>query len=136
VLIAEDDADDRLMLRRAFQNAGFEGDLEFCGDGDELLARLQQRANRLPSLVLLDLKMPRVGGLEALASLRQHERLRSLPVIAVTTSDMPRDVRTAYELGVNAYLRKPLNVEGLRRMVASLKQFWLDLAVLPDSMLA
>lgn len=136
ILIAEDDPDDQLMLKRAFQHAGFAGDVEFCADGVELLERLERRGARVPSLVLLDLKMPRVGGLEALASMRKKDKLRGLPVVAVTTSDMPRDVRMAYELGVNAYVRKPVDLDGLRRVVSALKHFWLDTAILPDTILA
>jgi CheY-like chemotaxis protein len=132
VLIAEDDADDQLMLRQAFRHVGFTGEMEFCRDGAELVQRLQQVGRRMPSLVLLDLKMPRMGGLEALEILRADPRLKSLPIITFTTSDMPRDVRTAYELGANAYLRKPVGLEALRDIVKSVKNFWLDLATLPD----
>jgi CheY-like chemotaxis protein len=133
VLIAEDDADDQLMLRQAFRHVGYEGEMEFCRDGAELVQRLQLHGRRLPSLVLLDLKMPRMGGLEALQTLRADPRLKGLPVITFTTSDMPRDVRTAYELGANAYLRKPVGLDALREIVAALKTFWLDLATLPDT---
>jgi CheY-like chemotaxis protein len=133
VMIAEDDADDQLMLRQAFRHVGYEGEMEFCRDGAELVQRLQQAGRRLPSLVLLDLKMPRMGGLEALQTIRADPHLKGLPVITFTTSDMPRDVRTAYELGANAYLRKPVGLDALREIVSALKRFWLDLATLPDT---
>lgn len=133
VMIAEDDADDQLMLRQAFRHVGYQGEMEFCRDGAELVQRLQQPGRRLPSLVLLDLKMPRMGGLEALEVLRADPRLKSMPIITFTTSDMPRDVRTAYELGANAYLRKPVGLDALREIVGALKRFWIDLATLPDT---
>jgi CheY-like chemotaxis protein len=131
-MIAEDDADDQLMLRQAFRHVGYEGEMEFCRDGAELVQRLAQNGRRLPSLVLLDLKMPRMGGLEALQILRADPRLKSLPVITFTTSDMPRDVRSAYELGANAYLRKPVGLDALREIIGAVKRFWIDLATLPD----
>jgi CheY-like chemotaxis protein len=96
----------------------------------------KEKIEALLPLVLLDLKMPLVGGLEVLSAMRGDDRLRSLPVIVVTTSNMPRDVREAYARGVNAYLTKPVDLKGLRAMVSALKHFWLDLVILPDTSLA
>lgn len=135
LLIADDDADDRLMLSRSLQDAGFEGDIEFCLNGEQLLHRLRREGAKLPSLVLLDLKMPFVGGLEALEMIRADARLSALPVVAVTTSDMPSDVLQAYRLGVNAYVRKPGSMAQLRSMMEVLKRFWFDVAILPGAVL-
>lgn len=136
LMIAEDDLDDQLILRQVLKEAGYEGDLEFCSDGRQLLTRLRDPARRHPSLVLLDLKMPRMGGLETLVELRNDPRLRGLPVVAFTSSDMPRDVQQAYRHGVNGYVRKPGSLEKLREAISALKHFWLDIATLPDHSLA
>jgi len=136
LMIAEDDLDDQLIMRQILKEAGFEGELEFCCDGRQLLARLRDPACRHPSLVLLDLKMPRMGGLETLVEMRNDARLRALPVVAFTSSDMPRDVQQAYRHGINGYVRKPGSLEKLREAIFALKHFWLDIATLPDHSLA
>ncbi|MCA8915652.1 MAG: response regulator [Planctomycetes bacterium] len=136
LMIAEDDLDDQLILRQALTDSGFRGEMEFCSDGRQLLTRLRDPARRLPGLVLLDLKMPRMGGLEVLVQMRRDSRLSNMPVVAFTSSELPRDVQEAYRHGVNGYVRKPGSLTELREAIRALKHFWLDVATLPNHSVA
>lgn len=129
ILVAEDDADDRMLLAEAFSACAFKGELEFVQDGQELIDRLGGAA--LPDLVLLDLNMPRLSGHEVLQRMRQEGRLRTLPVLVLTTSGASDDVVRAYRSGANTYLQKPRTFKGLVNLTQLLQRYWLDLATLP-----
>jgi CheY-like chemotaxis protein len=132
LMIAEDDEDDQLMLKQALQRAEFEGAMEFCADGVALLERLMDHKRRAPDLLLLDLNMPRKTGQEALQWIRSMPDTRSIPVVILSTSDRPSDVRACYDMGANAYLCKPAGLDPLRDMVASMTRFWFADAKLPS----
>jgi len=135
LLIAEDDADDRLMIREAFDESGATHDLQFVQDGHELIARLRdlvyQPEAKLPSLVVLDLNMPRKDGRDALREIKQHPRLSHVPVVVLTTSKSPEDIRNAYLLGANCYITKPVTFDGLLQMARAFNAFWFGIARLP-----
>ncbi len=138
ILIADDDADDRLLLRDAFQEIGATHRLEFVGDGEELLEHLQRCgrfANRAPSpmpaLVLLDLNMPRVDGREALARIKGDPALVGIPVVIVTTSAAGQDIDNSYALGANAYITKPATYSALVEIVRVLDRYWFETVELP-----
>lgn len=134
ILLAEDGHHDVLLLRRAFRKAELELPLQVVMDGDEAVAYLEGRppyGDRerypLPVLLLLDLKLPRRSGLEVLAWLRAEPGLRRLPVVVLTSSREDADVNRAYDLGVNSYLVKPVDFDGLLRLVRSLGLYWATL---------
>ncbi len=131
ILIVEDDEDDRLVFERSLRKAGFEGRIEFCEDGAQFVNRLRKSGGEVPALVLLDLDMPRMGGLEALSIVRGKEKRRTVPIVVVTSSELPKDVSMAYSLGANSYVRKPSRLADLRNVMSSIKKFWLDTARLP-----
>src|SRR3954469_19027403 len=113
ILLAEDRQDDVLLVRRALSRAGIKNPLVVVGDGEELIEYLSgsgKYANRFeypaPDLLLLDLKMPKLDGFEALAWVRSQPALRVLPIIVLTTSEHIYDVNRAYELGANSFLVK------------------------------
>ncbi|HEX5305040.1 MAG TPA: response regulator [Dyella sp.] len=137
ILVAEDDADDRVLLADAFADSGVVVSLDFVTDGVELMERLARRdadANLgLPDLVLLDLNMPRMDGREALRAIREHERLRHLPVIILTTSNAELDIRVSYQLGANSYVTKPRRFDELTAVLRSLERYWMDIARLPSA---
>lgn len=137
ILVAEDDADDRVLLSDAFGESGVEVAIEFVADGVELMSRLVERdaaANGgLPDLVLLDLNMPRMDGREALRAIRESERLRHLPVIILTTSTAELDIRLSYQLGANSYVTKPRRFDELIMVLRSLERYWMDIVQLPSS---
>jgi CheY-like chemotaxis protein len=136
ILVAEDDADDRVLLADAFAESGVVVALDFVADGVELMQRLALRdadaSQGLPDLVLLDLNMPRMDGREALRAIREHERLRHLPVIILTTSKAELDIRVSYQLGANSYVTKPRRFDELIAVLRSLERYWMDIVQLPS----
>lgn len=137
VLVAEDDLDDRLLLEEAFRDARVSLSLRFADDGEQVLELLQRalrpRAEeRLPALVVLDLNMPRLAGLEVLRAIKTHHGLRHLPVVVLTTSSAPEDVAACYELGGASFITKPVSYDALIELAATLGQYWLGCVRLPE----
>ncbi len=134
VLLVEDSDADVELLRAAFAEALPTAELRVTWNGEQALASLLD-ADRppLPDLILLDLNLPRVGGLEVLQAVRAagEPHVRRLPIVVLSTSDAPADVHRAYELGANAYVPKPFDVDELLRVGRSLAEFWFRSAVLP-----
>jgi CheY-like chemotaxis protein len=137
VLAAEDDPDDRLLVREAFVEANLDCNLDFVEDGNALLDYLLQRGayagktGARPRLILLDLNMPGKDGREALAELKAHPELRRIPVVVMTTSKSEDDIVQSYELGGNSFVVKPLTFDGLVEVVEMLGKYWLELVELP-----
>ncbi|MGP1664867.1 MAG: response regulator [Rhodanobacter sp.] len=136
ILMAEDDVDDQVLLRDAFRDSGIDVALEFVPDGVELMARLNHilsaPAEQLPDLLLLDLNMPRMDGREALHAIREHEGLKHLPVIVLTTSQARLDILASYQLGANSFVTKPRRFEDLIAILRSLERYWIDIVQLPS----
>lgn len=130
LLLAEDDELDVMLLRRAFKSVDLANPVEVTRDGQEavefLERRLEQADQPLPSLAVLDLKMPRRDGLQTLQWIRSHPTLRGLPVAIFSSSAHRHEVRRAYELGVNAFLVKPPSL-GERAEIARFLKDWLRL---------
>lgn len=138
-LLVEDDPNDVTLIRRAFRKCGIATALQVVSDGDAAIAYLSGQgafADRdqypLPVLVLLDLKLPRTSGLEVLAWRREQEGLRRIPVVVLTSSRLAPDVNSAYDLGANSYLVKPVSPEGLQEIVRALNLYWLALNEKPE----
>jgi len=134
VLLVEDSDSDVELLRAVFEDALPGVRLEVAWDGEQALARmLDADRPELPDMVLLDLNLPRVGGLEVLAAMRASEDplVARLPVVVLTTSRAPADVDRAYTLGARAYVPKPFDVDELLRVGRSLVEFWFRSALLP-----
>src|SRR5438477_4694802 len=132
ILLAEDRQDDAMLIRRAFAKSKLLNPLYVVSDGEEAIAYLQgegKYANRdeypLPSLLLLDLKMPRKGGFEVLEWIRQQPTLSALRVIVLTTSDEIRDINQAYKMGANSFLVKPVDFAAFVEVTRALKGYWL-----------
>ncbi len=139
ILMAEDDPDDRQMTVEAFAQARLANRLLFVVDGEDLMDYLNQRgrhaapaASPRPGLILLDLKMPRKNGFEALRDIRSDPQLRPIPVVALTTSSAEEDVLRSYALGINSYIVKPVTFEGFVKAVKTLACYWFQLVELPD----
>ena len=131
ILLAEDQEDEVMLLRRAFAKARFLNPLHVVSNGEEAIAYLKgegKYANReeypMPSLLLLDLKMPRKDGFEVLQWIRQQPSLRELRVVVLTASDQIRDVNRAYEMGANSFLVKPIEFNHFLDMSRALKGYW------------
>ncbi|GAC1378408.1 MAG: response regulator [Acidimicrobiales bacterium] len=129
VLVAEDNEDHRFLTVRALRQAGGDGvSVEAVADGEQALDFLYRRHGyedrERPHLIVLDLKMPRLGGLQVLETVKADEGLRSIPVVVLTSSDLARDVNDAYRLGTNSFVTKPAGTEVLKGLLA-VGQYWL-----------
>src|SRR3954451_5305012 len=139
ILLAEDNEDDLVVIRKAFQRANLTNPIQIVRDGEEALAYLEGRdkyANRdeypLPGLMLLDLNMPKVDGFEVLARVRQDPALRALRIVVLTTSTDMRDVNRAYNLGANSFMVKPMDFDKTTAAIESFKRYWLDTSRAPE----
>lgn len=138
ILIADDDADDRLLIADAFQEAQLPNPVSFVTDGVDLLGYLKREGpykdetdDYLPGIILLDLNMPRMDGRTALAEIRKDPELKAIPVIVLTTSKSKQDVQQIYNLGVNSYITKPKTFGGLVDVAQALQKYWFEVSTLP-----
>jgi CheY-like chemotaxis protein len=138
ILVAEDDPDDQLLVREALEDIRLCNRLDFVADGQELIDFLRaegdytERAGKsLPSILLLDLNMPRMDGREALKIIKTDPALRKLPVVVLTTSKAEEDIFRTYDLGVNSFITKPVSFLSLANMMAILTCYWLEFVSLP-----
>ena len=134
ILLVEDNPDDAELTRIAFAEASISNPLVVVRDGAEALDYMFARGAwshrdpaRYPALVLLDLNLPKLDGREVLQAIRADERTRTLPVVVLTTSVEPFDVEASYALGVNSYIRKPVDFEQFVSAVRQVVQYWLVL---------
>jgi two-component system, response regulator len=130
VLLVEDNPDDVALTLRAFKKSNILNEVVIARDGAEALERLFSDAPP-PQLVLLDLKLPKVDGLEVLRRIRQDEKLRTLPVVILTSSKEERDLTQGYSLGANSYIQKPVDFEQFIEATRQLSLYWLVLNVPP-----
>jgi CheY-like chemotaxis protein len=140
ILMAEDDADDRLLVKDALAECASEADLRFVENGEELLdylARCGKFATAdgapRPRLIILDLNMPRKDGREALREIKSNVALRSIPVVVLTTSGAETDIDSIYQLGANSFICKPVQFEQLVNLMRLLGQYWFKTVQLPES---
>jgi two-component system response regulator len=134
ILLVEDNPDDELLTLRAFRKSNVLNEIIVARDGAEALdylfasgAYAERDPNELPQLVLLDLKLPKVSGLEVLRRLRANEQTRLLPVVILTSSNEERDIIDGYKLGANSYVRKPVDFVQFAEAVQRLGLYWLVL---------
>ncbi len=128
IFVADDDAEDRDMIKEAFEANGYAGSIAFVADGKELLDRL---SGHIPHIILLDLNMPKVDGREALKHIRSMDKYRRIPVIVLSTSSLDKDIDASYYLGCNCYITKPGSFGALVNMVNGITNFWLNICELP-----
>jgi len=139
ILLVEDNPDDVLLIQRAFRKLGAVNPLRVVSDGEQAVAYLggdgpyaDRGVHPLPSLMLLDLKLPRRSGFEVLEWLRGRPGLRRLPVVVLTSSRESQDVDRAADLGANSYLVKPVQFDALQEMVRTLRLYWIQLNERPE----
>lgn len=132
ILLVEDNPDDVLLTQRAVRKAGLNISLSVVGDGDEAVAYLEgagrfadRHAHPYPTLVLLDLKLPKRSGWEVLRWIREQPGLITTPVVVLTSSTEDEDIKKAYECGANSYLQKPVVFTGLVQLLGVLDLYWL-----------
>jgi len=138
ILMADDDADDRLLAKDALTECRLANDLRFVENGEELLDYLHRR-NRFaqladsprPGLILLDLNMPKKDGREALKEIKADPELRKIPVVVLTTSKADADIGRIYALGANSFIAKPVSFDSLVNVMKVLGRYWFEIVELP-----
>ena len=135
ILIIENDPAAARLTKEAFREAGIREGVRSVPDGDEALALLRREAAfadaPLPDIIFLDLHLPRKSGLEVLAELKGSSRLKATPVVVISGSDDPREIREAYELHANCYIRKPNDLHEFLKFIAVCYEFWGAVVTLP-----
>ncbi|WP_109488799.1 response regulator [Occallatibacter savannae] len=133
ILLVEDDPDHELLTIRALKKANIANDIHVARDGSEAVETLFGPDALKPQVILLDLKLPKLDGLEVLRRIRETDSTRTLPVVVLTSSDEERDVVRSYQLGVNSYIRKPVNFTDFAEATRQLGMYWLVLNECPPA---
>ena len=140
ILMADDDEDDRLLALDALKEGRVLNNLYCVEDGIELLEYLRREGkfadpavSPRPSLILLDLNMPRMDGREALEQIKADPKLRSIPVVILTTSKEEEDMIRGYDLGAASFITKPVNFEGLVELMRAIGHYWIEFVELPHN---
>jgi len=140
ILMAEDDEEDRMMTKEAWEESRLANDLRFVEDGEELMEYLERKGKYAnpadsprPSLILLDLNMPKKDGREALQEIKASAAFRQIPVVVLTTSKTEEDILRSYDVGASSYIAKPVTFDGLVRILQQLDKYWFELLELPWS---
>jgi len=138
ILVVEDDPNDIFFLQYAFEQAGIKNPLRVVDDGQQAIDYLagsgkfaERSQYPLPALILLDLKLPVMMGLDVLRWIKEHPEYHTLVVIVMTSSKDPTDIHEAYKLGARSYLVKPLSVQERLEVAKAIKLYWLELNILP-----
>ena len=138
ILLADDDPDDRILTIRALKQHRLANNIYTVEDGEQLMQYLRREGpysdpdkSPRPGLILLDLNMPRKDGREALQEIKSDASLRSIPVVVLTTSEAELDILRSYDLGVNAFVTKPVTFDDLARAIRVITDFWFELVRLP-----
>jgi CheY-like chemotaxis protein len=138
ILIADDDEDDRLMVKEALEENRLANEIRFVVDGEDLTDYLkclgkytEPGSAPRPGLILLDLNMPRKDGREALKEIKADPDLRQIPIIVLTTSKAEEDIYRTYDLGVNSFITKPVSFTALAEVMKTLAKYWFEMVELP-----
>lgn len=140
VLVVDDDPDDRQMVKDALDKCDIRHDIFFLENGEELVDYLSRNGDYnesnapYPSLVLLDIKMPKMDGVEALQKIKSLPTIKSTPIIMLSTSRNPDDIAQAYDVGANSFISKPVNFNELVTTMNTLAQYWFQSTQLPKNL--
>ncbi|WP_375561923.1 response regulator [Bernardetia sp. OM2101] len=137
ILLVEDNLADTVLIQESLLESKLNLDIDTVIDGEKAMNYLYENLNndkeRLPDLIILDLNMPRKDGREVLKEIKEHEELRLIPVVIMTTSENEEDVKFAYKNHANSYISKPVDMEQFTKIVSSINNFWLTIVKLPNS---
>ncbi len=141
ILMADDDDDDCLLAKKALEQSGLVAQLNFVKDGEELMDYLCERNDyecdvSKPDIILLDLNMPKMNGLEALKAIKSNQMLSHIPVIVLTTSKADHDICNSYSFGASSYITKPASFKGLVETMDMIKKYWFEVVELPKKHMA
>lgn len=126
IMLVEDNPMDLDLTLRAFSKKRFGNNIQVARDGEEAVAYMArwEAGEPIPAVILLDINMPKISGLEVLRQLKAHERFRRIPVVMLTSSREDRDLKTAYDLGVNSYIEKPVSFNKFIEVAAHIELYW------------
>ena len=137
ILLVEDNPGDAELAREALENSKFINTLYRVEDGVQALDFLYKRGRYSdaprPDIILLDLNLPRKDGRDVLAQIKADEKLKSIPVVVLTSSKADEDILRSYQLHANCYVTKPLDIEQFFKVVKNIKEFWMSIVVLPQN---
>ncbi|WMJ73199.1 response regulator [Cytophagaceae bacterium ABcell3] len=140
ILIADDDAEDRMLIKDALDESRLVNSLQFVEDGEQLMDYLLNRGKfsdkekyPKPGLIMLDLNMPRKDGREALKEIKEHPDLRKIPVVILTTSKAEEDILKTYDIGVSSFITKPVTFSSLVEIMRTLSKYWFEIVELPKN---
>ena len=138
ILLIEDNAGDGLLFREALHNSKYNTTLDHVVNGHDALDFLHQRglftSALVPDLILMDLTLNQLNGFELLGLIKKEPGIKSIPLIVFTGSDMPDDITKAYMAGSNGYIKKPIGIEGLERVVRVLEEYWFGTSRIPSKL--
>ena len=137
ILLVEDNPADVCLTQEALKEANISHNLQVAQDGVVALEYLHQEGENSaaiqPDIILIDLNMPRMGGHELLARIKSDDKLKSIPVIVLSSSTAEEDISRAYALNANCYTRKPMNIDPFIEVIKGIQEFWFNIVVLPRS---
>ncbi|MCF8262790.1 MAG: response regulator [Melioribacteraceae bacterium] len=135
ILLVEDNPGDARLAQEGLKESKLNNELNIVTDGEQALDYLHKRGNfkdvKTPDLILLDLNLPKIDGREVLAEIKKNERLKTIPVVILTTSQAEEDILKTYSLHANCYISKPLDLDQFIKVVRSIENFWLTIVKLP-----
>lgn len=138
ILIADDDAEDRMLVKDALEESRLKNSIHFVENGEQLMDYLHHRGKYAdtneyptPGLILLDLNMPKKDGREALKEIKADDRLKLIPVVVLTTSKAEEDILRTYDLGVSSFITKPVTFTSLVDVMKTLSKYWFEIVELP-----
>lgn len=136
ILLVEDNAGDVRLTREVMKEGGIDSTLRVAMDGEEALRMLRREGGNaslpVPDLILLDLNLPRMNGIEVLRVIKSDPTLRRIPVVVMTTSEAKEDIDAAYDLNANCYIAKPVDFASFIKVIQMIKGFWLTVVTLPN----
>ena len=140
ILYADDDAEDRMLAKEAMEQSRIANEIFFVEDGEEIMEFLNNQGKYadmarypVPGLILLDLNMPKKDGREVIKEIRANPKLRTIPVVILTTSEAEEDIISTYDLGVNSFITKPVTFDALVEIMKTLRKYWFEIVELPHN---
>lgn len=141
ILIADDDAEDRMLIQEALEESRLKNHIQFVENGEELMDYLLNKGkfadkenHPTPGLILLDLNMPKKDGREALKEIKANDHLRLIPIVVLTTSKAEEDILKTYDLGVSSFITKPVTFTALVDVMKTLSKYWFEIVELPPQL--